>query len=560
MDTPPLNPAPPAPAAFPRDLHGPVFRWFERNFLELGHEVRLSYLPPLMVYLAAGLSGLISIAGTFFIKEHLALSAEFLAALAFWGLLPWVLKMPVGHLVDLMWRHKAGLVYFGALLVTAGLLIMVGLLADLSRMRTVMSAEAWFVVSTLLMPIGYMLQDCVADAMTAEAVPRVDEHGQPLSEEQRKLGHTTMQTLGRVAIIGGTVLVALANVILFSGAQSMSATQKTATYLHVYEIALLIPALSVFGVLLAAILRRRAARRLRAHGFDRREIAQMLSGSPVRPEVNWWIIGGGIGFAIFSVSLGLSDIAFVQEIVFSGSLAIVLFLMWRLMKELDRASQRPLFGTALVIFAFRSMPTTGAGSSWWMIDVLKFDQQFIAVLALIGSGLTLAGLFLLRRFMAERSVVYTVGLLTVFGAALYLPNIAMFYGFHEWTSAHTHGVIDARFIALIDTALESPLGQVAMIPMLAWIANCAPDRLKATYFAVMTSFINLAVSLSQLLTKYINQIFVIRREVRDAVTGAVQVPADYSQVGYMLIAVSAFSLIVPLLAILFVKFTRFKSA
>ena len=31
-----------------------------------------------------------------------------------------------------------------------------------------------------------------------------------------------------------------------------------------------------------------------------------------------------------------------------------------------------------------------------------------------------------------------------------------------------------RFIALIDTALESPLGQIAMIPMLAWIARCAP--------------------------------------------------------------------------------------
>src|ERR1043165_7571104 len=146
MDTPPLNPAAPAPVAFARDLRGPVLRWFERNFLELGHEVRLSYLPPLMVYLAAGLSGLISIAGTFFIKEHLSLSAEFLAALGFWGLLPWVLKVPVGHLVDLIWRYKAALVYLGALLVTASLLIMVGLLADPARMRAVRSVGNWFVI------------------------------------------------------------------------------------------------------------------------------------------------------------------------------------------------------------------------------------------------------------------------------------------------------------------------------------------------------------------------------------------------------------------------------
>jgi hypothetical protein len=56
-----------------------------------------------MVYLAAGISGLTAIVGTFFVKEYLGLSAEFLAALGFWAGLPWALKMPLGHLVDLMW-------------------------------------------------------------------------------------------------------------------------------------------------------------------------------------------------------------------------------------------------------------------------------------------------------------------------------------------------------------------------------------------------------------------------------------------------------------------------
>ena len=148
------------------------------------------------------------------------MSAEFLAALGFWAMLPWALKVPLGHLVDLIWRHKAGLVYLGALLIAASLLIMVGLIADPAAMRKVMSAEAWFVLSTLLAPVGYVLQDCVADAMTVEAVPRVDDEGRPLSAEERKLGHTTMQTLGRVAIIGGTVLVSLANVILFRGVRA----------------------------------------------------------------------------------------------------------------------------------------------------------------------------------------------------------------------------------------------------------------------------------------------------------------------------------------------------
>ena len=104
-----------------------VLRWFDRNILELGRELRLSYLPPLMVYLAYGVSGLTAIVGTFFVKDYLGLSAEFLAALGFWAGIPWALKMPLGHLVDLIWRHKAGMVYLGASLIAASLLIMVGL-------------------------------------------------------------------------------------------------------------------------------------------------------------------------------------------------------------------------------------------------------------------------------------------------------------------------------------------------------------------------------------------------------------------------------------------------
>ena len=76
--------------------------------------MRWSYLPPLMVYMAAGVQGLTGIVGTFLVKEHLGLSAEFLAALAFWAGLPWALKMPIGHLVDIFWRHKSGFIVLGA--------------------------------------------------------------------------------------------------------------------------------------------------------------------------------------------------------------------------------------------------------------------------------------------------------------------------------------------------------------------------------------------------------------------------------------------------------------
>src|SRR5918992_4733765 len=141
--------------------------------------LRLSYLPPLMVYLAAGVSGLTGIVGTFFVKEYLGISAEFLAALGFWAGIPWALKMPVGHLVDLIWRWKALLVWLGASMIAASLLIMIGLISYFEAMKAVMSAERWFVIAALIAPTGYMIQDAVADAMTVEAVPRVDEQGRP---------------------------------------------------------------------------------------------------------------------------------------------------------------------------------------------------------------------------------------------------------------------------------------------------------------------------------------------------------------------------------------------
>ncbi|HEY8095464.1 MAG TPA: hypothetical protein VIE65_05140, partial [Methylobacter sp.] len=171
----------------------------DRNVYDLARQMRVSYVPPLMVYLAAGVSGLTGIVGTFFVKEYLDLSAEFLATLSFWVMLPWALKMPFGHLVDLLWRYKAGLVYLGAALVAASLLIMANLLADLDYMTHLMPAEDWYILASLLAPIGYVMQDIVADAMTVEAVARFDEQKKPIPQEQILLAHTTMQTLGRVA-------------------------------------------------------------------------------------------------------------------------------------------------------------------------------------------------------------------------------------------------------------------------------------------------------------------------------------------------------------------------
>lgn len=534
--------------------------WLDRNILELGREMRLSYLPPLLVYAAAGISGLTGIVGTFFVKDYLSLSAEFLAALAFWAGIPWALKMPLGHLVDLIWRFKSVLVFVGAGMITASLLIMLGLLSDPDMMALTMPVEAWFVLSALLAPVGYVVQDVVADAMTVEAVPRTDEHGEEIDPATKRLMHTTMQTLGRVAIIGGGVFVALLNVLLFDGVEDMDEPQKIATYIRVYELALAIPVISVLGVVLGGWTKWRRVRRLRDEGFSADEARTLAFGIVEKTDPNWWILGGSLVFVVFTVSMGLGDVPYNKEIIFVGSMAIIVFLMSRLVKVLDPDARRVLIGTAVIIFVYRAMPTPGAGQTWWMIDELGFDQQFLAVLSLIGSVLTLFGMFIFRRFMAERSIAYVIVFLTLVGSVLYLPIIGMYHGLHEWTAAVTGGVVDARFIAVVDTALESPLGQIAMIPMLAWIANSAPANLKATFFAVMASFTNLALSASQLGTKYLNMFYTVTREVEDRATGAITVPADYSELGWLMLTALALGLVLPIAAVILIRMTRLKSA
>jgi hypothetical protein len=327
---------------------------------------RLSYLPPLLVYAAFGVSGLTGIVGAFFVKDYLDVSAAFLAALGFWAGIPWALKMPIGHVVDLIWRWKALLVWLGAGMIAASLLVMIGLISHLEAMRAVMSPTAWFVLAALVAPTGYMIQDAVADAMTVEAVPRADEHGRPYDAATLKAMHTTMQTLGRVAVIGGLALVALANVYLFYGTEKLPHPERAALYARVYWIALVIPVLSVAGVVL--------------HGFTKASHA-VQGEEKTRP--NWWILGGSLVFVVITLSVGLGQLPAAQEIIFAGSLAVILFLLWRLARELSPVARETLVATALILFIYRAMPSVGPGYQWWAIDVLKFDESFFARLALV---------------------------------------------------------------------------------------------------------------------------------------------------------------------------------
>jgi hypothetical protein len=61
-------------------------------------------------------------------------------------------------------------------------------------------------------------------------------------------------------------------------------------------------------------------------------------------------------------------------------------------------------------------------------------------------------------------------------------------------------------------------------------------------------------------TKYLNEIFLVTREVKDPVSGEITVPADYGELGILMTASLLIGLLLPLAAVALVKMTRLRSS
>jgi hypothetical protein len=153
----------------------------------------------------------------------------------------------------------------------------------------------------------------------------------------------------------------------------------------------------------------------------------------------------------------------------------------------------------------------------------------LGVLAQASAILSLVGLLIFRKPIITRPVSFTLFWVIVAGTLLYLPNIGLFYGLHDWLG------ISARTLAFIDTTISAPLAQITMVPMLILIARSAPPGAEATMFAIMASLMNLALSASQLFTEYLNELFRITQH-------------DFSNLGMLMITVTIIGFL-PVLAL-----------
>jgi hypothetical protein len=357
------------------------------------------------------------------------------------------------------------------------------------------------VLGALLIVLGTVIQDVVADAMSTEVVVRVDETGAPRPDHEVRSELGMVQVLGRLALSGGIVAVAG-----LSGVLAGLFDRET-----VFLMGLVIPAISVTGTFLV-----------------KREPTE------IRP-IDWRILGGGIIFGATVLALALGGIPYAQEVIFVLSMAVICTMLVFVTRELDHKSRMAILYTSIIIFAFRATPGVGDGYFWWTLDVLKFDETFYGALRQTGAVLAILGMWLFSRQLTEYSVTRTLFWLAIIGTLLSLPSLALYHGVHEWTE-RTFG-FGARTIALIDTVASSPFAQLSMIPLLTLIAFYAPPGHRATWFALMASLMNLALAAGALQTKYLNQIFAVQR-------------GDYTELGGLLIAALAIGFVLPIGTIL----------
>jgi hypothetical protein len=476
---------------------------------------KLRYLPLLMIYFAYGASGITGVAESFWVKKELNLSAAALVGLGVWLTIPWTIKMVFGQLVDsvpIFGSQRRAYVYIGAGLIALGTLLLIGL-AGHHQWANFAPPGVVYLLSGLLSTIGFVLQDVVADTMSTEVVDR----NQPPEKVEEELAY--VQILGRLAVSIAMVLTAYLSGWL---AQHFS-------YETVFKISLIIPLISIVGVTIVKL--------------------DVAKPSPI----NCKILCGGILFAFFVGIMGFGQyhqwdnpilktiFSFSQEIVFLVSLGVISYMLSLVLKDVSPQTRSFIVKTAIVIFIYRAMPSVGPGLQWWEIDVLHFNEEFFGVLSQIGAVLSILGMWLFSDFIAKKPAHYTLLWLTIVTTILFLPIIGLYYGIPQKLGLSPHSV------AIIDTALESPFAQLSMIPLLTLIAIYAPEGHRATWFALMSSLMNLALTGAGLLTKYLNQLFPVTRKMVE--NGHIVSHADYSNLGLLMIIVTILNVTIPVVTI-----------
>ena len=302
-------------------------------------------------------------------KESLRLSPADLASLGVWLGLPWTIKMVFGQLVDslpFMGSQRRSYLVLGALLMAAGLLTLAGAAGG---WLVFLAPGGLYMLGNLLLVLGTVLQDVVADAMTTEVVARTEADGSPRDQAVVKAELGMVQLMGRMALSLGVLSVAG-----LSGWIAGFMSREV-----VFLMGLVIPALTLIA-------------------------AMAVTGETHETHPpDWRILGGGLGFGAVVIALALGEVPYAQEIVFVLSMAVIIRMLMLVTTGLPSETRRAILATSVIIIAFRATPGAGDGAFWFTLDELGFDEAFLGHLRQTSAIIALVGLWLVYSFLRRLS-------------------------------------------------------------------------------------------------------------------------------------------------------------
>lgn len=453
--------------------------------------IKAKYIPLLIVYFTTGLSGLAAVTSTIFFKDTVSLTPEQLITLGVYVGLPWSVKMIFGSLIDsvkLFGNNRKSYIYLGQLLVFLGTMGYIDHTTNQYLMGMLGEYTA-LLLTGLTTTIGVVMSDVVADVMAIELVPEDDPN------REKSLG--MVQVLSRLAIMLGALIGAFLTGYLASNVEP---------YL-VYTIELLCPTLAIIATFLSKI------------NFE-----------PETGVVNKQLLLGGLGYGLVTIFAGMLG---GTELVFLISISILIYMLRSLLvKSFDPKMIKPFVYAMLAIFLFRVVPGVGPAGAWWYMNELGFDADFMGTLRIVSAITGFVVLFFLADSITNHSIFKTMSVLIGMVTVLSLPDILIFYNL-------TMG-IDPRTLVLVDTAMIGPLANLSMIPLGVLVAKHAPAMERAAYVSLTASLMNISLVGGDIITKWLNQIFIVTRE-------------DFTQMGSLMIWSLIISTVLSIIGLVILK-------
>ena len=493
----------------------------QKAFLTPIKSIKKRYLPLLLIYFSYWASGFSSIALSFWQKENLSLSAEELISIWIWVMIPLTLKMVFGQMVDsvpIAWSKRKVYIFIGAFFMTIGSLLLVWLAWRYDIIMWIWNEYNIFLLSSLFSTLGFVIQDVTADTMSTEVVERQEllPNWDTINRDDKDIQSdlSMIQVLWRLSF----------SLAIFSVAYLWWYLAEVLKYETIFWMTLIIPFVSCISVL-----------------FIKLDVKSSKPPIWINYKILWW----WIIFAIFSVLMASSEIDFSQEIVFVVSLLLLSFMFYFVTKDIARDKFQLILFTLIALFLYRATPWVWPGLSWFLIDELKFNPAFFWILGQIWSFTAIAILWLFSDLIANKPIRNVLIFLIIAETLFFMPELWIYYLWSNWIIWEQW----AKTIALFDTAIESPLVNISMVPMLALIAFYAPENYRWTWFAISASLMNLALTAGSLLTKYLNKIFIVSREIKNE-SGEIITQSDYSQLWELMIVKLVFAFLLPMLAIL----------